>query len=223
MKIGVLFGDDDFEKDDGGKTRPGGCFAQYLATEAGSYPENIDFEDLRCTLMDAKAASYFKLPENPVFDDDEADYLGEWKATWLRGFISAAEKKAHVQALFRYALGDDNVPSAHPPQSGEESYYDDLRPEKRWFFSFCCNDWMQRDRIWHCRACGKCKGANTWHCKKCKKCRRGLNVPCKRCGGVSDRPEHVETNDGMAIEESNDEEGEDVDTDIEGEDEVDED
>lgn len=229
--LGLLFGDDDDEDNrdtrygsyDGEQIRPGGCFAEYIAKVAQSNPKNIDFEDLRCTLMGAGSASYFTLPEDPVFDSELADYLEEWKTTWLLGFRAPAEKKAHVQALFRYGLGDDGVTCDEPPERREVFYYGERRDEKRWFYSFCRKAWKQRDQVWHCRECGKCRGNNTWHCEKCKKCIRGLNMPCNGCEGVSNRPddEEYEAEDDQMDDDEEDEEDDRDDDEENDEDEAD--
>ncbi len=63
----------------------------------------------------------------------------------------------------------------HTCQGCDEPYY----------YSFCFNEVMDTNSMWHCRVCGTCSDDGVWHCKHCNKCSYGLTLRCENCGKKS--------------------------------------
>jgi hypothetical protein len=63
----------------------------------------------------------------------------------------------------------------HTCQSCDEPYY----------YSFCFDDVMDTNSMWHCGACGTCCDDGVWHCKYCNRCTYGLTLRCDNCGKKS--------------------------------------
>ena len=56
-------------------------------------------------------------------------------------------------------------------QSCDESYY----------YSFCFDEVMDTNSMWHCEVCGSCCDDGVWHCKYCNRCTYGLTPSCENC------------------------------------------
>ena len=54
-----------------------------------------------------------------------------------------------------------------------------------YFYSFCYDEVMDEQSIWHCNDCRTCREDREWHCKTCNKCTYGLTLPCDGCGKKS--------------------------------------
>lgn len=89
----------------------------------------------------------------------------------MEGFQNEAERIAHIRALFSYGLGVEENGGG-----GQRKYY----------YSFCEQRWMQDSCTWHCRVCGECQDWTSWHCARCIECVWGTDLKCDGCGGVSD-------------------------------------
>jgi hypothetical protein len=53
------------------------------------------------------------------------------------------------------------------------------------YYSFCMNEVMDANSMWHCHACGTCREDSEWHCKHCNQCTYGLTLECDNCGRKS--------------------------------------
>jgi len=62
-----------------------------------------------------------------------------------------------------------------------ENYYCSKCNEP-YYYSFCMNEVVNANGMWHCKACGTCRDNSEWHCKYCKKCTYGLTLECENCG-----------------------------------------
>lgn len=159
------------------------CFAKILAEEVKLDPQNEDFKDLIGNLRNplvghAYGNLYGESSYTSTFRADK--YLRQWSTRWSKGFTIPMERERHLIALLRYGLTDDrgdDDSGAQVDNSGEDE-------DERAFYSFCQERWVLKSRMWHCRACGRCRSRRHWYCGKCKKCSHGLKLPCKGCGGV---------------------------------------
>lgn len=148
--------------EEGKSLRVTDCFATYLSKGDNTDLTDEGFEDLYCQLMGTEHYDLTKIPKDDAFRYD--DYLKEWKMTWVG--LPLGERRAHVQALFRYGLGVVNC------------NYD------KYSYSFCRGAWQEESHTWHCQVCRECNDWREWHCEKCKKCTYGISIPCGGCGGV---------------------------------------
>lgn len=101
------------------------------------------------------------------------------------------QRERHLIELLRYGLTDDRGNDG----SVAEDDNTDKDEDERAFYSFCQQRWVLKSRIWHCRACGKCRSRRHWYCGKCKKCSHGLKVPCEGCGGVCEEYSYDDVSD----------------------------
>lgn len=93
------------------------------------------------------------------------------------------ERERHIIALLRYGLTDDREKDGSAAE------------DDRAIYSFCQERWVQKSRMWHCHACGRCRSRRHWYCGKCKKCQHGLKLPCEGCGGVCEENSHENVSD----------------------------
>lgn len=155
------------------------CFAHFLAEEVKLDPEHEDFEDQIGNLRNRLIGhAYGNLYRNSSQSYDDK-FLGQWSGRWRRGFMVPMQREDHILALLRYGLTD----LGHDG-SGAEDDEAAKDEDKSAFYSFCQQRWVLKSRMWHCRACGKCRSRRHWYCGKCKRCSHGLQLPCKGCGGV---------------------------------------
>lgn len=54
-----------------------------------------------------------------------------------------------------------------------------------YYYSFCMNDVVDTESMWHCLPCGTCREDSEWHCPRCKTCTYGLTLACDNCGKKS--------------------------------------
>ena len=54
--------------------------------------------------------------------------------------------------------------------------------DEPYYYSFCFDDVMDTNSMWHCVVCGTCSDDGVWHCKHCNKCTYGLSLRCENCG-----------------------------------------
>ncbi len=57
--------------------------------------------------------------------------------------------------------------------------------DEPYYYSFCFDDVMDTNSMWHCDVCGTCSDDGVWHCKHCNKCTYGLTLRCENCGKKS--------------------------------------
>lgn len=159
------------------------CFARFLAEEVKLDFENEDFEDLIGNLRNNLVRhTYGNLQERSSHPPDSDKYLRQWSARWYRGFVEPMQRDRHLINLLQYGLIDDHG------NDGSAAGDDDADKNKdgRAFYSFCKQRWVRKSRMWHCRACGKCRSRRHWYCGKCKQCTHGLTEKCQGCAGVSE-------------------------------------
>lgn len=137
--LAVLFGVD---SDPETPLRATPCFTGYLASKKGPDLNTIDIEILRRKMMGLKRRVGDDIPKGDVFHEEGLDdSLRAWKDQWVAGFSNESERTAHVRALFKSGLGTE----------------DDGDGRRRFFYSFCREEWEQNSSTWHCRTCGECK------------------------------------------------------------------
>ena len=104
-------------------------------------------------------------PRGKPFDSEDCDpKLLAWKDMWIAGSRNEAERTALVGRLFRYALENED--------------------ECRYAYSFCREEWIEDNTMWHCMGCKDCMKLGDWHCDRCNCCNWHAILPCE-CGGVS--------------------------------------
>lgn len=171
------------------------CFARFLAEEVKLDHENEDFEEdfedligkLRNRLI---SHTYGNLHGHSSCHSDDK-YLRQWSSRWSRGFMIPMERERHLIGLLRYGLTDDRGDAVSTTTDGNAGKGKDERA----FYSFCQLRWVLKSRMWHCRACGRCRSRRHWFCGKCKKCSHGLKLPCEGCGGVCEEYSYDDVSD----------------------------
>lgn len=54
-----------------------------------------------------------------------------------------------------------------------------------YYYSFCLNEVVDDNSMWHCDDCGTCREDSEWHCKHCNTCTWGVTLECENCGSES--------------------------------------
>lgn len=103
--------------------------------------------------------------EEDLAHDDDDEYDEEY-LEWCEEY--------NMQLLRVYAL------STSRPRGEAAEVTDDNVPH---IWSFCCDRWVDANRIRHCEDCDNCF-EDAWHCARCKKCVVGRKLACMECGGV---------------------------------------
>jgi len=57
--------------------------------------------------------------------------------------------------------------------------------DEMYYYSFCLDEVIDENSMWHCDACGSCRDDGEWHCKRCNTCTYGLTLACENCGKKS--------------------------------------
>ena len=57
--------------------------------------------------------------------------------------------------------------------------------DEEYYYSFCLEEVIDTNSMWHCDACGVCREDSEWHCKHCNTCTYGVTLPCEYCGKKS--------------------------------------
>lgn len=162
-----------FFGDDHGEERPcnaHACFAKFLMknTREENGFNAIDRNQLRDRIMASgrlvkadSSLSYnllnqqktflrpFSSYENVFYDSDIQEWTDKWNK--MKEKASPEQVLAHTQKYFRMLLSDGSSQSQYS-------------------YSFCANDVLQENCVWHCVICQKCEGWRYWHCGQCNKC-----------------------------------------------------
>jgi hypothetical protein len=116
--------------------------------------------------------------KNPFNTIQDADQLSDCARDHITTVALLSEKKLNQKyelpcgcehATLKELLEDYRCPEC------DEVYY----------YSFCMNDVMDNNSMWHCHACGTCREDGEWHCKHCNECTYGLTLKCENCGKKS--------------------------------------
>jgi hypothetical protein len=115
---------------------------------------------------------------NPFNSRDPEEKLSDCARYHIQKVVSLTPKNLNKKYALPcgcgHAILQDLLRDYLCPECDELSYY-----------SFCLNELIEENDMWHCNSCGTCREITEWHCKTCNKCTFGLTLPCEHCGDKS--------------------------------------